>query len=63
MAGQYNHASATQYICVDEDPEILSASFSNHDGRLLFKVEARCGSLDCPPYEEGQELACVVCSR
>ena len=63
MAGYHGHASATEYICVDKDPESLYGSHVNHNGRLLYKVEGICGSLQCPPYVDGKELACVVCSR
>ncbi|KAK3100542.1 hypothetical protein FSP39_021566, partial [Pinctada imbricata] len=63
MAGYYGHVAASQYICVDKDAEKIPGSSANKGGKLLYPVEARCGSLKCPPYKDGQELACVVCSK
>lgn len=33
------------------------------DGGLFYSVEARCGSLPCPPYKQNYEIYCVVCTR
>ncbi|KAK3099913.1 hypothetical protein FSP39_011708 [Pinctada imbricata] len=62
MAGYYNHAAASQYICVDKDAEKVGTT-TNSNGVLLYPVEARCGSLPCGPYVEGAELGCVVCTK
>ncbi|KAK3099589.1 hypothetical protein FSP39_006587 [Pinctada imbricata] len=62
IPGRYNHEAASQYICVDGDAENVGSN-SNKDGALLYPVEAICGSLKCPPYVGGRELACVVCSK
>jgi len=62
-AGRYNHLAATQYVCLDGKPEYLAGGGTSDDnGVLFYLVEARCGSLRCPPYEEGWELTCAVCS-
>ncbi|XP_062575547.1 uncharacterized protein LOC134237474 [Saccostrea cucullata] len=63
MASQYNHAAGTTYKCVDKDPDTLSGGHSNKNGYLFYFVEGRCGSLKCPPYVEGRELVCAVCSK
>ncbi|XP_061171854.1 short-chain collagen C4-like [Saccostrea echinata] len=63
MAGWFNHAAATTYKCVDKNPDTLHGGQSNKDGYLFYHVEARCGSLKCPPYVEGRELMCAVCSK
>ena len=63
MTGHYNHPAASDYYCVDRDPENIPGGGANHDGYLLYFVEARCGSLACPPYINGRELQCVVCSK
>ena len=63
MSGYYNHDAATDYYCVDKDAEALPGGVANENGKLLYFVEARCGSLECPPYKDGWELACVVCSK
>eukprot|EP00058_Branchiostoma_floridae_P004813 XP_002590301.1 hypothetical protein BRAFLDRAFT_76554 [Branchiostoma floridae] len=63
MAEYYNHAGAKEYVCVDEQPEVIQGGHANHNGALFYPVEARCGSLPCPHYVEGRELTCVVCTK
>ncbi|XP_078309752.1 uncharacterized protein LOC111107576 isoform X2 [Crassostrea virginica] len=63
MATYYKHAGASKYTCVDHHPDALHAGRSNMDGKLFYFVEAVCGSLKCPPYVNGRELVCAVCSR
>jgi hypothetical protein len=62
MAGAYTHAAASEYVCVDGDPEAIAETSANHIGKRLYHVEAECGSLKCPPYVNGRELTCAVCS-
>ena len=62
MAGYYKHTAGTKYTCVDSHPDTLHGGQSDKHGRLFYLVEARCGSLKCPPYVEGRELSCGVCS-
>ncbi|XP_056006015.1 uncharacterized protein LOC130050320 [Ostrea edulis] len=63
MAGNAGHAAATTYKCVDRNPDTIAGGHSNHNGYLFYLVEARCGSLKCPPYVNGRELVCAVCSK
>ena len=63
MAGYYNHVAGSMYTCVDGNPDTLQGGHANKDGKMFYPVEARCGSLKCPPYVEGRELVCVVCSK
>eukprot|EP00106_Octopus_bimaculoides_P016378 XP_014783820.1 PREDICTED: uncharacterized protein LOC106878958 [Octopus bimaculoides] len=58
----YSH-SRHEYVCVDHAPEINPKSYKNLNGASMYIVQAMCGSLPCPPYENGQELSCVVCSK
>jgi hypothetical protein len=62
MSGHYDHPGSTQYICVDGNPETAPGSAANKQGKLLYPVEGQCGSLPCPPYVDGREFTCVVCS-
>ena len=62
MSGYYGH-SATDYYCVDKDPENLPHGTADNNGYLLYFVEARCGSLRCPPYINGREFLCAVCTK
>ncbi|XP_052227491.1 short-chain collagen C4-like [Dreissena polymorpha] len=63
VAGSALHEAATEYICLDGKPEMVPGKGENHNGKLMYLTEARCGSLPCPPYVNGRELTCVVCSR
>ena len=53
----------TTYECMDADPEAIPGGSSNQNGALFYHVEARCGSLSCPPYDNTKELTCAVCSK
>uniref|UniRef100_K1Q746 Short-chain collagen C4-like n=1 Tax=Magallana gigas TaxID=29159 RepID=K1Q746_MAGGI len=53
MAGYHGDNAGTTYKCVDSDPDTLQGSLTNNNGYLFYMVEARCGSLKCPPYVEG----------
>ncbi|XP_048733742.2 uncharacterized protein LOC125649921 [Ostrea edulis] len=63
VAGYYAYKGAGQYICLDEHPETLTAGGHNEDGKLIYPVQAVCGSLPCPPYENGKYLTCAVCAK
>ena len=62
-SSHYNHQSASDFICVSSDPEATHGSQAGQGGGHLFVAEAACGSLPCPPYENGNELSCVVCTK
>ena len=65
MTGHHGHAKSTDYSCVDMDPESVQGNAHDQNGRLLYPVEANCraNSLPCPPYVDGREIACVVCTK
>ena len=62
MSGYHSHG-ATDYYCVDKDPENLPGGTNNDNGYILYFVEARCGSLRCPPYVSEREFLCVVSTK
>ena len=64
LASEYYRHKRSQYTCIDKEAEpapIIDPS--NNNGALFYSVEGRCGALPCPPYVDGRELACVVCSK
>ncbi|XP_052702879.1 uncharacterized protein LOC128179484 [Crassostrea angulata] len=63
MAGHYGYSAGSVYTCVDNHPDTLHGGRADKNGYLFHQVEARCGSLKCPPYVEGRELVCAVCSK
>ena len=60
-AGQ-RYGSATNYVCVDSNPKGLPGTGQNEYEATVHNVEIQCGSLNCPPYVNNRQLACVVCS-
>ena len=63
MTQHYGYTRAN-FICVDQEPESVPGSHRNHDGALLYLVQADCGYLStCPPYYQGRELTCAVCTK
>ena len=64
MSGRWDHLSASDYYCIDKNPDdLMGGGHKNEDGLPLYFVEARCGSLKCPPYVDGREMRCVVCTK
>ena len=63
VAGDHVDASGTEYICLDNHPDVIIGGHNNANGAVLYFVEGICGSLKCPPYVNGRELTCVVCSK
>jgi hypothetical protein len=64
MTEGYGLASSTDYNCVDRNPEVIEGSQLNTDGSTFYLVQAYCpATLHCPPYINGAELTCVVCTK
>ena len=63
VAGSSQHTAASEYVCLDDYPDVIPGGHINQDGKLFYLVEGRFGSLTCPPYVDGRELTCVVCSK
>ena len=60
MVGHDESKAATQFTCVDESVEQISASGASTDGKLFYTVEAQCGYfIPC----SDKELTCVVCTK
>lgn len=62
-AEHHGHASASEFACLDKNPEDILNGSSNVNGRLMYFAEVVCGPLPCPPYAGGRELSCVVCTK
>ena len=63
VAGDRAHKAASEYVCLDDHPDVIIGGNTSQDGKLFYFAEGRCGSLKCPPYVHGRELTCVVCSK
>ncbi|XP_060578229.1 uncharacterized protein LOC132735306 [Ruditapes philippinarum] len=56
----------SDYICLDSGLEFVPHGSANDNEHVLMPVEVRCGllgSLPCPPFVDGRELACVFCTK
>ncbi|KAH3825840.1 uncharacterized protein LOC127881967 [Dreissena polymorpha] len=62
LMGEYYKSNGKGYVCMNKEAESMPSSNAGMNGALFYPVEGRCGSLKCPPYTDGRELACVVCS-
>ena len=49
--------------CLDHDPEADQAGYRDENGALMYQTGGVCGSLPCPPYEQGRALTCVICTK
>ena len=64
LMSTFSFYERTSFVCVDGNPEVFRDSVGDITNVGLFgHVEAMCSSLPCPPYEEGKEVTCVVCSK
>lgn len=51
LAGNYyGYKAPTEYICMDENPDVLNGGKANQNGVLFYGVISGCGTLPCPPY-------------
>lgn len=55
--------SRNSYECMDTNAEAIPNSGLNADGALFFFSEIMCNNIYCPPYTNGIELVCVVCTK
>ncbi|XP_052790606.1 short-chain collagen C4-like [Mya arenaria] len=62
-SGHPNFKSGTNYACLDSNAQVENGDYQNNNGKLMYMVEAVCGSLRCPPYVQYREITCVVCSK
>ena len=62
MAERFD-SSRSQFTCVDHAFKTVPGSAAHSHGLRFYKVEGRCGSLPCPPYDSTKEFACAVCTK
>jgi len=61
VSERYTHYRG-EFVCLDTSPEARPGGEADLNGGLFYPVQAGCGSLPCPPYVEGNELTCAVCT-
>jgi hypothetical protein len=62
MAGLFSDPGTSEYICMDREPEKANSGSGEKPGRKFRLTQGECGVLKCPPYVEGREITCAVCS-
>ena len=66
VAERQNHFRVV-FECMDKEPECIpgSAGWIDGYGALLYLTEvANCSvGIPCPPYSNGMELSCAVCTK
>ena len=72
VAEQRQHNSQAVFECLDKNPECIpgTAGYNNpsgspaYGGFFYFTEVATCApGIPCPPYSEGMELSCAVCTK
>ncbi|VDH93123.1 Hypothetical predicted protein [Mytilus galloprovincialis] len=63
-SSHHSYTSGSMYICVDINHQSVPGGGSRiNGGKRVVNVVAECGSLQCPPYTNGDSFSCVVCSK
>ena len=63
LMSEYKTHKRSNFVCVDEDMEVLPGSSADTHGATMYHVEANCNGLPCLPYNNHKELNCVVCTK
>ncbi|KAH3805667.1 uncharacterized protein LOC127835503 [Dreissena polymorpha] len=64
VTGYIGVPHSSEYVCLDRRPDSIVGTGNREGNNMMYFVEAHCQSgLECPPYENGRELACVICSK
>ena len=62
MSEHINHYRR-MFVCIDSAQESFPGTGAQTNGALFYHTEADCTNLPCPPYNNEQELNCVVCTK
>ncbi|KAJ8045206.1 Short-chain collagen C4 [Holothuria leucospilota] len=65
MSSHYTTFKST-FVCIDQNAEGIPRTTHNNNEPLLWVANAKCsaggGGLPCPPYVDGYDVLCAVCS-
>ena len=50
-------------VCVDIGAQSVAGSAAHGVKSLFYFIEATCTGIKCPPYSNGAEITCVVCTK
>ncbi|KAL5017862.1 hypothetical protein ScPMuIL_003584 [Solemya velum] len=63
MTEHHNHGRSAQFVCMDANPEKTQGGAQRLTLSILHLVDGVCGALPCPPYVNGREIPCAVCTK
>lgn len=64
LMSEQNHNTGTRVpVCVDINAESVAGSGRGNTHSLLYFIETTCTGIRCPPYSNGAEISCVVCTK
>ncbi|KAL5017859.1 hypothetical protein ScPMuIL_003581 [Solemya velum] len=63
MSEHHSHKGSRQFVCMDASPEKIQGGGINQHESVLHLVDGMCGTLPCPPYVNGREIPCAVCTK
>ena len=58
-----HHSHSSGYICVATDMQDFSLPTPSNNYGGLYVVEVVCDTLKCPPFIDGYEIGCVLCTK
>ena len=59
----HNGRGSRVSVCVDISPESVAGSAGANIKSGFYFIETTCTGIRCPPYYNGAEIACVVCTK
>ncbi len=65
LMGSDHHAprGSRSPVCVDVNAESIPGTSGQNVKSLFYFFETTCLGIDCPPYTNGAETTCVVCTK
>ena len=68
LVSEYSHPEVSyqhrmSFECLDADAEKIAGLDANTNPSFFYFTESSCHGLKCPPYMDGWELSCAVCTK
>lgn len=65
LMGSDHHAprGSRSPVCVDVNSESIPGTAGQNVKSLFYFYETTCIGIDCPPYSDGAETTCVICTK
>ena len=60
---QYNNHKSKAPVCIDVNAESVPGSAGHIVKSVIHFMETTCLGINCPPYFNGAEITCAVCTK